>query len=54
MMGWAKTLGANNHVCEVVYDACSVLNDADECEAAAKIGVCLKNEALKHKVTLDF
>lgn len=36
-----------------IYEACSDVSGDDECDTAAKIGHCLKEEGDKYKFMLD-
>lgn len=53
-MVWCKNMGADEKVSEVIFKECSTIMESDECETAAKIGFCLRDVAMKHKINVDF
>lgn len=54
MMVWCKGMGGDETVSEALYKECSTIIDTDECEAAAKIGFCLRDTGMKHNIKIDF
>lgn len=54
MMAWCKGMGGDEKIAEAIYNECSTIMESDECDAAAKIGLCFKEIGAKHNISIDF
>lgn len=54
MMAWCKGMGGDEKIAEAIYNECSTIMESDECDAAAKIGLCFKEIGAKHNINIDF